>query len=183
MILINIKTPQKLPTNKVWTKSDRIPPSSKLHTASTKFPTAHLLSVTTPLQFYSQLWQSIRSLMNVSVSTDGLHSPVCVFYVDSSPPWPAESAVSGPPDPPYILYNSPTLSVVTDAPPPLLLYFTKGYQPLVLSPYPLSILHSQTSLTVNKTSQREEKEMCFISVQIWKDLMSVYPDMFFIRLQ
>lgn len=98
------------------------------------------------------------------------------------------------PDPPSQLFQDPLtlpifytihpLSVLSlMPPPPLLLYFTKGYQPLVLSPYPLSILHSQTSLTVNKTSQREEKEMCFISVQIWKDLMSVYPDMFFIRLQ
>lgn len=160
-ILINIKTPQKLPTNKVWIKSDRIPPSSKLHTAGTKFPTVHLLGVTTPLQFYSQLWQSIGSLMNVSVSTDGLHSPVCVFYVDSSLPWPAESAVSGPLTLPifYTIHRLLVLSPLTSSP---LLYFTKGYQPLALSsselPPPLILHRVQHPLVLTKWVKKKKKK-------------------------
>lgn len=124
---LSISKHHKTP-HKVWLH----PSLLQTQTAGTKFPTARLLCVTKPLQFYSQLLRSIGSLMNVSVSTDALHSPVCVFYVDSSLPWPAESAVSGPSDPPCILCNSSTLSVAsTDIPPP---HFTKGYQCLVLSP-------------------------------------------------
>lgn len=170
---LSISKHHKTP-HKVWLN----PSLLQTQTAGTKFPTARLLRVTTPLQFYSQLLRSVGSLMNVSVSTDALHSPVCVFYVDSSLPWPAESAVSGPSDPPCILCNSSTLSVAsTDIPPP---HFTKGYQCLVLSPseppppiifffFLNSIFMSPPYLSVNKMSQRGEKEKCFISVQIRKD--------------
>lgn len=100
--------------------------------------------------------------MNVSVSTDGLHSPVCVFYVDSSPPWPAESAVSGPPDPPYILYNSPTLSVVTDAPP---FFYTsqKATNPWCCPPTPFQYFTVKHPSLLTK-QVKEKKKKCVLSV-------------------
>lgn len=82
-----------------------------------------------------------------------------------------------------IFYTIHPLSVLLQTTPPSSILHerltTLGVVPLP----PFNTSESQTSLTVNKMSQREEKDKCFISVQIWKDLMSVYPDMFFIRLQ
>lgn len=133
--------------------------------------------------------------MNVSVSTDALHSPVCVFYVDSSLPWPAESAVSGPSDPPCILCNSSTLSVAsTDIPPP---HFTKGYQSWMLSVVPIwtppppiifFFFFQIQFLWVHHTSLltkwvKEEKKKSVLSVfRSGRTGMSVYPDTFFISL-
>lgn len=78
-----------------------------------------------------------------------------------------------------IFYTIHPLSVLLQTTPPSSILHNLGVVPLP----PFNTSESQTSLTVNKMSQREEKDKCFISVQIWKDLMSVYPDMFFIRLQ